>query len=111
MRRFFMSPMSPPLRHSSKKTLDFVPIFSSIFLHFFKIFFLLIFPPKNDQTRGRGSPVRHAKFQSIRYFIDMDILQILLVDIDINIDIFRKCRYIDTFKKYRQGEFAKYRYR
>ena len=40
------------------------------------------------------SPVRYAKFQSIWYFIDIDILQILLVDIDI--DIFQKCRYIDN---------------
>ena len=43
-----------------------------------------------------GSPVRYAKFQSIRYFIDIDILQILLVDIDIDIDIYQKCRYIEN---------------
>merc|ERR1711989_54225 len=29
------------------------------------------------------SPVRYAKFQSIRYFIDIDILQNSLIDIDI----------------------------
>ena len=34
------------------------------------------------------SPVRYAKFESIRYFIDIDILQNLLIDIDIDIDIF-----------------------
>ena len=48
-----------------------------------------------------GSPVRYAKFQSIRYFIDIDIFQNvlvdidifqnLLVDIDIDTDIFQKC--------------------
>ena len=32
---------------------------------------------------GRGSPVRYAKFESIRYFIDIDILQNCLIDIDI----------------------------
>ena len=31
------------------------------------------------------SPVRYAKFESIRYFIDIDILQNCLVDIDIDI--------------------------
>ena len=31
------------------------------------------------------SPVRYAKFLSIRYFIDIDIFQNLLVDIDIDI--------------------------
>ena len=36
-----------------------------------------------------GSPVRYAKFESIRYFIDIDILQNCLIDIDINIDIFQ----------------------
>ena len=35
------------------------------------------------------SPVRYAKFQSIRYFIDIDILQNSLIDIDIDIDIFK----------------------
>jgi len=30
-----------------------------------------------------GSPVRYAKFESIRYFIDIDILQNCLIDIDI----------------------------
>ena len=58
----------------------------------------------------RGSPVRYAKFESIRYFIDIDILQNCLIDIDIDIDIFQnhhididididifqKCRYIDN---------------
>merc|ERR1712211_122118 len=34
-----------------------------------------------------GSPVRYAKFESIRYFIDIDILQNCLIDIDIDIDI------------------------
>ena len=29
------------------------------------------------------SPVRYAKFESIRYFIDIDILQNCLIDIDI----------------------------
>ena len=66
------------------------------------------------------SPVRYAKFESIRYFIDIDILQNCLIDIDIDIfqndhidininifkndhidididiDIFQKCRYIDN---------------
>ena len=32
-----------------------------------------------------GIAVRYAKFQSIRYFIDIDILQNLLIDIDIDI--------------------------
>ena len=36
-----------------------------------------------------GSPVRYAKFESIRYFIDIDIFRNLLVDIDIDIDIFQ----------------------
>ena len=31
------------------------------------------------------SPVRYAKFESIRYFIDIDILQNCLIDIDIDI--------------------------
>ena len=35
------------------------------------------------------SPVRYAKFESIRYFIDIDILQNRLSDIDIDIDIFK----------------------
>merc|ERR1719471_2100761 len=35
-----------------------------------------------------SSPVRYAKFESIRYFIDIDILQNCLIDIDIDIDIF-----------------------
>ena len=39
-------------------------------------------------TRG-GSPVRYAKFESIRYFIDIDILQNCLIDNDIDIDIFQ----------------------
>ena len=30
-----------------------------------------------------GSPVRYAKFESIRYFIDIDILQNCLINIDI----------------------------
>ena len=33
------------------------------------------------------SPVRFAKFQSIRYFIDINILQNSLIDIDIDIDM------------------------
>ena len=44
-----------------------------------------------------GSPVRYAKFESIRYFIDIDIMQNCLIDIDIfqnhfmdiDIDIFK----------------------
>ena len=32
-----------------------------------------------------NSPVRYAKFESIRYFIDIDILQNCLIDIDIDI--------------------------
>ena len=35
------------------------------------------------------SPVRYAKFESIRYFIDIDILQNCRIDIDIDIDIFQ----------------------
>ena len=35
------------------------------------------------------SPVRYAKFESIRYFINIDILQNCLIDIDIDIDIFQ----------------------
>ena len=31
----------------------------------------------------KGSPVRYTKFESIRYFIDIDILQNCLIDIDI----------------------------
>ena len=38
---------------------------------------------------GRGSPVRYAKFELIRYFIDIDILQNHHIDIDIDIDIFQ----------------------
>ena len=36
----------------------------------------------------RHSPVRYAKFESIRYFIDIDIFQNHHIDIDIDIDIF-----------------------
>ena len=39
-----------------------------------------------SSSSSRG--VRYTKFQSIRYFIDIDILQNLLIDIDIDIDIF-----------------------
>ena len=35
------------------------------------------------------SPVRYAKFESIRYFIDIDILHNCLIDIDIDIGIFQ----------------------
>ena len=35
------------------------------------------------------SPVRYAKFESIQYFIDIDILQNCLIDIDTDIDIFQ----------------------
>ena len=62
------------------------------------------------------SAVRYAKFESIRYLIDIDIMQncridinidifkIVLIDIDIDIfkivlidiDIFQECRYIDN---------------
>ena len=53
---------------------------------------------------GQASPVRYAKFQSMRYFIDNDIIQNGLIDIDIfkivlidiDIDISQKCRYIDN---------------
>ena len=38
---------------------------------------------------GQISPVRYAKFQSIRYFIDIDIFQNSLIDIDIDINIFK----------------------
>jgi hypothetical protein len=34
---------------------------------------------------GGHSPVRYAKFLSIRYFIDIDIFRNLLIDIDIDI--------------------------
>ena len=37
---------------------------------------------KNEQT-PLPSPVRYAKFESIQYFIDIDILQNCLIDIDI----------------------------
>ena len=36
-----------------------------------------------------SSPVRYAKFESIRYFIDIDIWQNCLIDINIDIDIFQ----------------------
>ena len=50
-----------------------------------------------NHTRITYSPVRDAKFQSIRYFIDIDILQNSLIDI--NIDIFKKVHIdIDIFK-------------
>ena len=48
-----------------------------------------------------GSPVRYAKFESIRYFIDINILQNSLIDIVIDIDIFKKVHIdidIDIFK-------------
>ena len=35
------------------------------------------------------SPVRYAKFETIRYFIDIIILQNCLINIDIDIDIFQ----------------------
>ena len=47
-----------------------------------------------ENTLVGPSPVRYAKFESIRYFIDIDILQNCLIDIDIfqnhhiDIDIF-----------------------
>ena len=53
------------------------------------------------------SPVRHAKFQSIQYFIDIDIFRNLLIDIDIfqnllidiDIDIFQNSPIdIDIFQ-------------
>ena len=40
------------------------------------------------RERCGSSPVRYAKFESIRYFIDIDILQNHHIDIDIDIDIF-----------------------
>ena len=42
-----------------------------------------------DHTKVVNSPVRYAKFESIRYFIDIDILQNCLIDIDIDINIFQ----------------------
>ena len=52
-----------------------------------------------------ASPVRYAKFQSIQYFIDIDILQNSLIDIDIfknvyiNINIFKNDHVdIDIFQ-------------
>merc|ERR1711978_65899 len=45
--------------------------------------------PKSQQNESTVSPVRYAKFESIRYFIDIDILQNCLIDIDIDIDIFQ----------------------
>ena len=75
---------------------------------------------KRPLTPPRG--VRYAKSLSIRYFIDIDILQNSLIDIDIDIfknvlididtdidifknslidiDIFKKCRYIDMAYRY-----------
>ena len=48
-------------------------------------------PPSQPlpRTAFGGSPVQYAKFESIRYFIDIDILQNCLIDIDIDIDIFQ----------------------
>ena len=54
------------------------------------------FDPGGAKKYAPSSPVRYAKFESIRYFIDIDILQNCLVDIeifqnhhiDIDIDIF-----------------------
>ena len=40
---------------------------------------------KRESEWLEGSPVRYAKFESIRYFIDIDILQNCLIDIDIDI--------------------------
>ena len=41
-------------------------------------------PPKCfGKSWDNVSPVRYAKFESIRYFIDIDILQNCLIDIDI----------------------------
>merc|ERR1711954_44830 len=47
------------------------------------------FPQSYSSGRQVSSPVRYAKFQSIRYFIDIDNLQNSLIDIDIDIDIFK----------------------
>ena len=45
---------------------------------------------KVQQARAHGgSPVRYAKFQSIKYFIDIDIFQNSLINIDIDINIFK----------------------
>ena len=44
---------------------------------------------RNSVHLARHSPVRYAKFESIRYFIDIDILQNCLIDIDIDINIFQ----------------------
>ena len=59
---------------------------------------------QHHATNQRSSGVRYAKSLSIWYFIDIDIWQNFLIDIDINInifkivliDIFQKCRYIDN---------------
>ena len=45
--------------------------------------------PNVTELAPTGSPVRYAKFESIRYFIDIDSLQNCLIDIDIDIDIFQ----------------------
>ena len=44
---------------------------------------------ENTYMLLQTSPVRYAKFELIRYFIDIDILQNCLIDIDIDIDIFQ----------------------
>ena len=40
---------------------------------------------QSETPQSVSSPVRYAKFESIRYFIDIDILQNCLIDIDIDI--------------------------
>ena len=50
--------------------------------------FVKLFYKHVSSTCSRHSPVRYAKFEPIRYFIDIDILQNCLIDIDIDIDIF-----------------------
>ena len=57
-------------------------------------------PPKCfGKSWDNVSPVRYAKFESIRYFIDIDILQNCLIDIDIDIDIFNFSISISIFFK------------
>ena len=66
---------------------------------------------KLRQITITDSPVRYAKFESIRYYIDIDIFQNCLVDIDIDIDIFQnhhmtQCRILGKFE-YTRGPIFK----
>ena len=64
-----------------------------------------LFPELFASIWSSISPVRYAKFESIRYFIDIDILQNCLIDIDIlqnhhidiDIDIFGIALSISIF--------------